>query len=95
MIRIKVCLPWIVLVSDLRRYLGRACDACSANPARVIFFEARIGKGRERIWLRLASIDATSVQLVAANAAFAAGRVKRVRLADRPPPRPPRRRQHG
>ena len=86
--RTKIRRPWIVLVSDLRRYLGRACDACASNPARVIFFEAKIGKGREggreRKWLLLASVDATLAQLVAANAAFAAGRARRVCLAALP-----------
>ena len=86
--RTKIRRPWIVLVSDLRRYLGRACDACTSNPARVIFFQARIGQGREggreRRWLLLASVDATFAQLAAANAVFEAGRARRVCLADLP-----------
>ena len=81
----KTCRPWIVLVSDLRRYLGRACDALDSNLARVIFFEARIGKKKERRWLMLMSIEVTWAQLVSANAAFAAGRARRVCLADLPP----------
>ena len=93
--RTNIRRPWIVLVSDLRRYLGRACDACTSNPARVLFFEARIGKGRERKWLLLASVDATFAQLVAANAAFKAGRARRVCLADLPAIRRPRRPRHG
>jgi len=97
----KIRRPWIVLVSDLRRYLGRACDACTSNPARVLFFEARIGKGREGgrergregsregRWLRLVPNEVTSAQLAAANAAFKAGKARRVCLADLPAVRRP------
>jgi hypothetical protein len=74
-------------VSDLRRYLSRACDALDSNLARVIFFEARIGKSKERRWLLLVSIDATFSQVSAAKAAFEAGKAKRVCLADLPPVR--------
>jgi len=91
----KICRPWIVLVSDLRRYLGRACDACSSTPARVLFFEARIGKSKERRWLLLVSIDATFSQVSAAKAAFDAGKARHVCLADLPPLRQPRRPHHG
>ena len=91
----KICRPWIVRVPDLRRYLGRACDALDSNLARVIFFEARIGKKRERRWLMLMSIEVTWAQLVSENAVFAAGRARRVCLADLPPLRPPRGPHHG
>jgi hypothetical protein len=94
-IRSKTCRPWIVLVSDLRRYLGRAVDACCANPARVIFFEARIGKPKRRRWLALMSIDVTYSQLVSAKAAFEEGRAKRVSLADLPSIRGIRKRHDG
>jgi hypothetical protein len=93
--RVKICRPWIVLVSDLRRYLGRACDACRSHPARVIFFEARIGQLKTRRWLVLLSIDVTYAQLVSAKAAFDAGEARRVCLADLPPLRPSRGRRHG
>ncbi len=93
--RTRIYSPWIVLVSDLRRYLGRALDACSANPARVIFFEARIGKSKERRWLLLVSIDATFSQVSAAKATFEAGKAKRVRLADLPTLGERRGRSHG
>jgi hypothetical protein len=91
----KTCPPWIILVSDLRRYLGRACDACSSNSGRVLFFEARIGKKKERRWLMLMSIEVTWAQLVSAKAAFDAGKARHVCLADLPPLRPPRRPHHG
>jgi len=91
----KICRPWIVQVSDLRRHLGRALDACTANPVRVVFFEARIGKGRERRWLLVASVDATPAQLVAAKAAFEAGQATLVCLADLPAVRRQRRSRHG
>ena len=91
----KICRPWIVRVPDLRRYLGRACDACSSTPARVLFFEARIGKSKERRWLLLVSVDATFSQVSAVKAAFEAGKAKRVCLAELTALCERRRRSHG
>jgi hypothetical protein len=80
----RVSRPWVVLYSDLRRYLGRALDACSSRPPRVIFFQARAGRPKLGRWFALFSIKATADQLRAARVAFAAGRFQRVCLADLP-----------
>lgn len=73
-------LPWLVKERDLRRYFGRAMDACISG--RVIFFYHRY-KGAKRM-LSLSSFPDAEDALIAARVAIAKGKYREVVLADLP-----------
>ena len=74
-------LPWLVKERDLRRYLGRALDACISG--RVVFFFHRY-KGAKRM-LSLSSFPDAEDALIAAGVDLAKGKYRNVVLADLPP----------
>ena len=85
--------PWLVGWSDMRRYLGRALDACDRG--RAVFFVAPkgvIAGDESRRTLTLVPYRDDGRILEAARKDLKAGRYRRVVLADLPkrPKRQPR-----
>lgn len=78
-------LPWLVTVTDLQRYSGRALKECRAG--RVILFFYHDRRTRKGGLLALSVYTCWRDLTERAFASLAAGRVKVVRLADAPPVR--------
>ena len=72
--------PWLVKERDLRRYLGRAIDACKSG--RVVVFYHRY-KGTKRM-LSLSSFPDSEDTLGATRVALSKGEYREVVLADLP-----------
>ena len=68
--------PWIVKSRDLRRYIGRALDACKKG--RIIFFY--YGIKDERQLFSLCPVRDFEQRIAAARADLARGRFREVSL---------------
>jgi len=76
-------LPWLVTLTDLERYSGRALKQCRAG--RVILFFLHDRRTRKGGLLALSVYPCWRDLTERAFASLAAGRVKLVRLKDSPP----------
>ncbi len=88
--------PWLVTVSDLRRYLGRALDQCDRGRVVFFFYRPRSGAGKGRSFL-VSLIPAGAEQHVLDTAVrdFRSGRFQIARLATMPRESHARRRRVG
>jgi hypothetical protein len=79
-------IPWLVGISDLQRYLGRAVHQCARG--RCIFFYATVRVGRDRgqrLLFILAPVRDGEEILTAGKLDYWGGRFRKVKLADMPP----------
>ncbi len=72
--------PWLVKERDLRRYFGRAIDACMSG--RVVFVYHNYTQSPKRGLLMLAPYPDLESTLQAARLAFKMGKYREVVLAD-------------
>ena len=84
--RLRYQIPWVVGISDLQRYLGRAVHQCAQG--RCIFSHATVRVGRDRgqrLLFILAPVRDGEEILTAGKLDYWGGRFRKVKLADMPP----------